>query len=248
MSKMYHEDRFICKKDMEWINNGEENALNKKRRFMILAVVLLLLLLGIGIIIALLGVRHTKSSRLKDKSPKEYPIFHSSVDKDQDGMDDEADMLQGTLDYINTRPKYKSKYYNSGYPDDDYGVCTDVVANACLAAGYDLMALVSADIASDPEAYGIEKPDPNIDFRRVRNLRVYFKRHAAELTTDLTDHEAWQGGDIVIFKSHIGIVSDRRNAHGVPYVIHHSSPQQIRYEQDILEKRDDLVGHYRISE
>lgn len=222
--------------------------MNKKRMFLTLIAFLVLLLLGIGIIISLPGIRHTKSGRLKDKSPKEYPVFHSTMDKDQDGIDDESDMLQGALAYINTRPKYKSKYYSSGYPDDDYGVCTDVVANACLASGYDLMALVSADIAGDPDAYGIEKPDPNIDFRRVKNLRVYFKRHAVELTTDLTDYEAWQGGDIVIFTSHIGIVSDRRNAHGVPYVIHHSSTKQIRYEQDILEKRDDLVGHYRISE
>ena len=201
-----------------------------------------------GVFIGCNRTQHTKSDRLKDKSPAQYEVFQSSVDKDKDGIDDETDMLQGALAYINTRPKYKSKYYNSGYPDDDYGVCTDVVANACLAAGYDLMALVSADIAEDPSAYGIEKPDPNIDFRRVKNLRVYFRRHAVELTTDLSDHEAWQGGDIVIFKSHIGIVSDRRNEHGVPYVIHHNSPRQSRYEQDILEKRDDLVGHYRISE
>lgn len=222
--------------------------MSKKRIIMVSVAVLLLILLAIGIIFLMPGVRHTRSDRLKDKSPAQYKVFHSSVDKDQDGIDDETDMLQGALGYINTRPKYKSKYYSSGYPDDDYGVCTDVVANACLAAGYDLMALVSADIAENPAAYGIEKPDPNIDFRRVKNLRVYFNRNAVELTTDLSDHEAWQGGDIVIFKTNIGIVSDRRNAHGVPYVIHHSSPKQIRYEQDILEKRDDLVGHYRISE
>ncbi|MDD6490899.1 MAG: DUF1287 domain-containing protein [Firmicutes bacterium] len=221
-------------------------VLSKKR--IIVVLVTFFVLIFAGIIFTRPGVWHTRSERLKDKSPTQYKIFQSSVDKDQDGVDDETDMLQGALGYINTRPKYKSKYYNSGYPDDDYGVCTDVVAKACLAAGYDLMALVSTDIADNPAAYGIEKPDPNIDFRRVKNLLIYFKRNAVELTTDLSDHEAWQGGDIVIFKSHIGIVSDRRNAHGVPYVIHHSSPKQIRYEQDILEKRDDLVGHYRISE
>lgn len=52
--------------------------------------------------------------------------------------------------------------------------------------------------------------------------------------------EQWQGGDIVIFEKHIGIVSDRRNWDGVPYVIHHNDPWQTAYEQDI-------VGHYRIS-
>lgn len=216
-----------------------------KKGFVItLTFLVLLLLVGSFFVFR---PQHTRSGRLRDKSPKQYIVYQSAVDADKDGIDDETDMLQGALRYINTRPKYKSKYYNGGYPDDGYGVCTDVVANACLAAGYDLMALVSADIAKDPAAYGIEKPDPNIDFRRVKNLRVYFKRNAVELTTDLSDRESWQGGDIVIFTSHIGIVSDRRNAHGVPYVIHHSSPRQFRYEQDILEKRDDLVGHYRIS-
>lgn len=53
--------------------------------------------------------------------------------------------------------------------------------------------------------------------------------------------EQWQGGDIVIFEKHIGIVSDRRNWDGVPYVIHHNDPWQTAYEQDILEKRTDIV-------
>lgn len=52
--------------------------------------------------------------------------------------------------------------------------------------------------------------------------------------------EQWQGGDIVIFEKHIGIVSDRRNWDGVPYVIHHNDPWQTAYEQDILEKRRTL--------
>jgi len=63
----------------------------------------------------------------------------------------------------------------------------------------------------------------------------------------VSEIEAWQGGDIVIFERHIGIVSDRRNKNGVPYIIHHNDPWQMAYEQDILEKRTDIVGHYRIS-
>ena len=64
---------------------------------------------------------------------------------------------------------------------------------------------------------------------------------------DVSEIEEWQGGDIVIFEKHIGIVSDRRNKNGVPYIIHHNDPWQTAYEQDILEKRTDIVGHYRIS-
>jgi len=85
-------------------------------------------------------------------------------------------------------------------------------------------------------------------FFGVRNLKVFFARNAIPLTTDVSDVEQWQGGDIVIFEKHIGIVSDRRNWDGVPYVIHHNDLWQTAYEQDILEKRTDIVGHYRISE
>lgn len=173
--------------------------------------------------------------------------YKSEVDKDADGIDDQSDILCGVRDYIDNNPKYKSKYYAGGYPDDEYGVCTDVVAQGLLKAGYDLMMLVDEDIKANPKDYEIDKPDRNIDFRRVRNLYVYFQHTAISLTTDVSKYEEWHGGDIVVFKNHIGIVSDRRNANGTPFVIHHGSPTQIGYEQDILEGRDDIIGHFRVS-
>ena len=71
--------------------------------------------------------------------------------------------------YIKTNPKYKSKYYNTGYPNDEYGVCTDVVAFALKDAGYDLMELVNEDIKNNKELYDMDAVDKNIDFRRVKN-------------------------------------------------------------------------------
>jgi len=50
-----------------------------------------------------------------------------------------------------------------------------------------------------------------------------------------------------VFEKHIGIVSDKRNKKGIPYLIHHASPYQLTYEEDILEQRQDIIGHYRIS-
>lgn len=191
--------------------------------------------------------KNTSAERPKDSYDGEIEGYISGNDRDNDGIDDQTDILQSALEYIGTSPKYKSKYYETGYPDDEYGVCTDVVANALKGAGYDLMALVEADIAKNPEAYNIEEPDANIDFRRVQNLKIYFARNAEELTTDIKDIESWQGGDIVIFDKHIGIISDIRNRNGVPYVIHHNGPFQKNYEEDILEKRGDIVGHFRIS-
>lgn len=174
-------------------------------------------------------------------------IYISEVDKDGDGIDDQTDILQNVRAYIATNPEYKSKYYAGGYPDDGYGVCTDVVAQGFLHAGYDLRELVDADIAGHPELYDVTKADPNIDFRRVRNLLVYFQNHAISLTTDLMQINEWQGGDVIVFRKHIGIVSDKRNKNGVPFVIHHANPYQRYYEEDILENRNDIVGHFRIS-
>ena len=173
--------------------------------------------------------------------------YISKIDKDNDGIDDQTDIINNTRIYIATNPKYKSKYYANGYPDDEYGVCTDVVAISLKNAGYDLMELVNNHIKENKELYEIKIIDKFIDFRRVRNLDIYFKNNAISLTTDITDIEEWQGGDIVVFKKHIGIISDKRNKSGVPFVIHHANPYQIRYEEDILEGRTDIIGHYRIS-
>ncbi len=173
--------------------------------------------------------------------------YISGVDKDADGVDDQTDILNNVRAYIATNPKYKSKYYGTGYPDDGYGVCTDVVAFGLRDAGYDLMELVNQDVISNRELYDIDVVDKNIDFRRVDNLKVYFENNAISLTTDINEIEEWQGGDIVIFEDHIGIVSDKRNKKGITFIIHHANPFQKYYEEDLLEYRNDIVGHYRIS-
>ena len=173
--------------------------------------------------------------------------YKSKIDKDKDGIDDQTDILNNTREYIKTKPKYKSKYYETGYPNDEYGVCTDVVGNALKNAGYDLMELVNEDIKNNQEKYDIETIDKNIDFRRVKNLKIFFKNNAINLTTNINKIEEWQGGDIIIFKNHIGIVSDKRNKKGIPFIIHNQSPYQSNYEEDILETRNDIVGHYRMS-
>ncbi len=204
--------------------------------------------IAIVIIISIFAYRHYQNPSIKRPTGK-YQVkqYHSNNDQDNDGIDDQVDILENALEYISTKPKYQSKYYSTGYSDDEYGVCTDVVAHALKNAGYDLMTLIQEDIQNHPSDYAIDQPDINIDFRRVRNLKVYFDHTAQILTTDVKDIEDWQGGDIIVFRNHIGIVSDRRNERGVPYVIHHDSPWQLAYEQDILEKRNDIVGHYRIG-
>lgn len=174
------------------------------------------------------------------------PQYRSQTDTDGDGIDDQTDILDCAKAYVATKPQYASKYYAGGYPNDGYGVCTDVVAQALLGAGFDLHKLLNEDVKQHPGAYAIRTPDPNIDFRRVPNQNVYFKRHAISLTKDLSKIKQWQGGDIVVYRTHIGIVSDRRNQNGVPCLIHHYSSHQKNYEQNVL-NWDKIVGHYRMS-
>ena len=108
--------------------------------------------------------------------------YISSVDKDKDNIDDQTNILNNAKKYVQTKPKYKSKYYGTGYPNDEYGVCTDVVGFALKDAGYDLMTLVNEDVKLHKERYNIKIIDKNIDFRRVNNLNIYFKYNSISLT------------------------------------------------------------------
>ncbi len=216
-----------------------------KNKSIIILIIVTLLCIAILVFYALNIIPH------KYYTDKDFDIktYISNVDKDNDGVDDQTDILNSVNEYIITKPKYQSKYYSTGYPNDEYGVCTDVVAFGLKGAGYDLMELVNKDITENKERYNIEKADKNIDFRRVRNLDVYFKNNHISLTTDLSKIEEWQGGDIVVFKDHIGVISDKRNKKGIPFLIHHANPFQIQYEEDRLEAYDSnyIIGHYRIS-
>ena len=73
------------------------------------------------------------------------------------------------------------------------------------------MELVYNDIKNNRDKYNIDIIDKNIDFRRVRNLKVYFDNNALSLTTDINDIANWQGGDIVIFKNHFTVFSYSSN-------------------------------------
>ncbi len=209
----------------------------------ILIILLVLLIFVIYILYQINFIPHKKYTNIDFN----ITTYKSKIDLDNDGIDDQTDILNNAIKYIETKPKYKSKYYENGYPDDNYGVCTDVVAFSLKDAGYDLMELVYNDIKNNRDKYDIDLIDKNIDFRRVRNLKVYFDNNAISLTTDIKDISNWQGGDIVIFENHIGIVSDNRNKNGIPFIIHHANPYQLYYEEDILENRNDIIGHYRIS-
>lgn len=107
------------------------------------------------------------------------------------------------------------------------GVCTDVVIRAYRDAfGIDLQALVNADMrrafAAYPKKWGLARPDPSIDHRRVPNLARFLARMGAELPVP-ADGKGWQPGDIFTSApgtaTHIGLVSDLPGAHA-PMILH----------------------------
>jgi uncharacterized protein YijF (DUF1287 family) len=185
------------------------------------------------------------------------PRIVSTSDKDQDGLNDTDDILEGARKDAENKPIYRDGYYIGGYPPDDEGVCTDVIWRAFKNAGYMLKEMVDEDIQNNLDLYSrVEgKPDPNIDFRRIKNLRSFFDRHAVSLTTEIIPGDEdnlkqWQAGDIVVFDDpheHIGILSDRRNQEGIPLIIHNSGPYTQENDM-LLYWRDNLspiIGHYR---
>lgn len=172
------------------------------------------------------------------KKSSTIEIIKSDIDKDNDGIDDYSDILEGAKKFIKDEPKYKSKYYDGGYPTDEYRVCTDLIWYALDNAGYDFKALIDEDIKKNKEAYDSDVGDTNIDFRRVRNIKVYLDRNVRSLSL----YKDFNPGDIVVYKNHIAIVSDKVNKRKENYIIHQHA--FYNYEDDGL-FRDEIIGHYR---
>lgn len=217
---------------------GQPAAPRRKRR-----ILPLLLLIALFLTLAL--------PRLQLRAREAYAMLrfgvrtvHSESDQDHDLIDDFSDIMLGARRYVRTKPEYVSAYFGGGYPPDGQGVCTDVLWRALKSAGYDFKALLDEDVAAHPSLYPLPDgtPDPNIDFRRVVNLSVYFERHCLSLTTDPTQIDQWQPGDVVFYEGHVAIVSDRRNADGQPWIIHHTG--HGAFEEDCLTYRP-ILGHYR---
>ena len=206
-----------------------------KKRFIYFIIIFIFILL-------LLLIFYFLTRKTYTNEDFNIPNIKSNIDYDNDGIDDYTDIYLSALDYVKTKPKYKSKYYNGGFPNDNFGVCTDVVAFAFLNAGYNLRDLVDEDIRENMELYNIDKPDKNIDFRRVKNLKIFFDRTATTLTNDVNWYMDFQKGDIVVFDKHIAIISEKRNKKGIPYIIHNSG--NLKYVEDALTKYN-IVGHYR---
>jgi uncharacterized protein len=162
-------------------------------------------------------------------------------------------LVQSAYAQVGKTVKYDPAYERIAFPGGDVplerGVCTDVIVRAYRGIGVDLQALVNRDMRAAfgayPKLWGLSRPDPNIDHRRVQNLEAFFKRHGKELPVT-KEPSGYRPGDIVTWRlpdgrPHIGLVSDRQSG-GKPLIVHNIG-QGAQIEDTLFEFT--IAGHYR---
>ncbi|EST58191.1 DUF1287 domain-containing protein [Proteus hauseri] len=143
------------------------------------------------------------------------------------------------VEYAADLPKavfYDSDYRKIDYPMGDVpaykGVCSDVIIRSYRGIGIDLQKLLHEDIKANFSAYpskrmwGLNKPDTNIDHRRVPNLEVFFTRKG-KVKPITKNAEDYVPGDIVSWRldngrPHIGIVVNKKSWDNQRYLVMHN--------------------------
>lgn len=165
-------------------------------------------------------------------------------------------LLKGAHSQISKTLAYDPAYTQIPYPNGDVplekGVCTDVVIRAYRTIGIDLQQRVHEDMAANfrlyPKAWGLKRPDSNIDHRRVPNLQVFLTRFGRSLPVS-QNPEDYRPGDLITNlpggRPHIAIVSE----------VHSRLSGRLMVVQNIglgTQLNDDLLsypmtGHYRYA-
>ncbi len=148
-------------------------------------------------------------------------------------------------------PAYRSITYPNGDVAPARGVCTDLVIRAYRKLSIDLQKEVHEDMKTHfalyPKIWGLSRPDPNIDHRRVPNLMKFFERHGVALPVT-SNPKDFQPGHIVTWDlgrgvPHIGIVVNQKSRDGKRYLIAHN----IGKGQELADCLFDytITGHYQ---
>lgn len=161
-------------------------------------------------------------------------------------------VIEGARRQVGVTRGYDPAYRRIPYPGGDVpresGVCTDVIIRAYRHAGTDLQVLVHQDMKASfrayPKNWGLRRPDPNIDHRRVPNLAAFFERKGAAL------RGGFKPGDVVTWRlssgvPHIGLVSDVPVRGTDRYLVVHNIGSGAQIE-DVLFAYE-VTGHYRFG-
>jgi uncharacterized protein YijF (DUF1287 family) len=148
-------------------------------------------------------------------------------------------------------PVYVRIPYPGGDVPADRGVCSDVVVRAFRAVGVDLQKEVHEDMRANfrayPKRWGLKRPDPNIDHRRVANLMTFFERKGKSLPVT-SDPARYRPGDVVAWELdtgqlHIGIVTDLGVEGSPNRAVAHNIGSGAQVEDVLFSWR--VIGHYR---
>lgn len=164
-------------------------------------------------------------------------------------------LVESAIDQTTVTTGYDPSYVAIDYPGGDVpletGVCSDVVVRAFRKAGIDLQKEIHDDMrrarSAYPKKWGANRPDSNIDHRRVLNLMTYFDRQGKKLPI-IPDRANYLPGDIVTWDlssgvEHIGIVVNTWSDVVKGYMIVHNIGSGARSEDVLFNWK--ITGHYR---
>lgn len=164
-------------------------------------------------------------------------------------------LVEAAVERTHHRVIYDGRYVAIPYPGGDVpgdrGVCTDVIIRAYRKVGIDLQREVHEDMRAHfsryPQLWGLARPDPNIDHRRVQNLVAFFRRKGEVLpiTKEARDYSP---GDLVVWNltsgmKHVGIVVNGRSSDRQRFLCVHNIGAGPRAEDVLFGWK--IVGHYR---
>jgi len=249
-----------------------------RKRFNIkhLLIIILVLVIVIAVIISINQFSFKKEyhppTALADELPRYRLIDMDNTgitgDKDEDGINDQKDIMQGAKKQLENPAKTinleegELNYFSGGDPPENLASTEDIIARAFLEAGFSLKDLVYEDIKENFDQYKIKEIwnrsfcDPDIDYRRIQNLEIFFNKNAKILdilfnASDEQNLNSWLPGDVVFFdmdrnsySDNVGIISDNTTRDGVPKVIYNYIDPGYTVEKDIL-KEKTITGHYR---
>jgi uncharacterized protein len=164
-------------------------------------------------------------------------------------------VVEAALEQTRYTRYYDQSYTKISYPGGDVplerGACTDVIIRAFRSGGVDLQKEVHEDMeqhfAAYPAKWGLKSPDPNIDHRRVPNLRTFFERKGKSLP--ITNRaEDYLPGDVVTWDlgggaDHTGVVTNLWSDETQNYLIVHNMGGGAKVENVLFAWR--ITGHYR---
>ncbi|MHB1001316.1 MAG: DUF1287 domain-containing protein [Armatimonadota bacterium] len=167
-------------------------------------------------------------------------------------------LIDSAMEQTRVTTSYDPSYISIPYPGGDVpshtGVCSDVIIRSFRKAGVDLQVKVHEDMKSNfaayPRKWGLTRTDPSIDHRRVPNLMTFFERKgkAVPITRNPADYRP---GDVVSWdfgsgKTHIGLVSNRRDTEKGNFLIVHNVGMGTQIQDCLFNW--PIIGHYRYFE